>query len=300
MRKAFLLGSLFFIASVATADMRVSNVWMVPDNSVLSSGFLKPTDNWLNITSRMSLSVYATADIDGSTSQPPHVVVSVSALEDTGGHEHSNPPSGAFSPNSGVMSLVVRKPNTARYRFNTTYTAPENAGQFKITATAGGRMKTKLLTVGIPNLVALYPLSTTTYRRIGVRPGSTHPNNVYATSRVITALKEVAEGWHNYWNDDEQVPPAERDRYDSEVGRLQINDCSLVWGGLFDYRSTWAHPHKTHRKGLETDIRLDRSANDGGIPRTYMDKLTELAQDAYSNNTRVEIHNNNHFHIYWR
>lgn len=296
MQKIFLLISVFLVTNFATADITVSHIWMVPDNSVLSSGFLEPSDNWQGRTSTMSLSVHATGTISGSSSQTLRASVFVSAIQHTGGHKHSKPPSGTFNPASGNMSLINNFPE---YKFSTTYTAPENAGSFQIRAEVGGRVKTKILTVGIPGLVDLYPLSTQTYRRIGVSPTNPkHPDNVYATTEVITALKEVAREWHDYWNG---LPEAERSKYDAEVGRLQINDCSLIWGGIFDYQSTWTYPHKTHRNGLDTDIRLDRSANDGGIPNVskYVDKFRAILKAAYDAGTVVEIHNSNHWHIDW-
>lgn len=295
MKKIILLIGVFF-SNVATADITVSYIWIVSDNSVLSTGFLEPSNNLQGRTSTMSLSVHATGTINGSSSQTLQANVSVSAIAYTGGHQHGNPPSGTFNPVSGNMGLINNFPE---YRFSTTYTAPENAGSFLIRGEVGGKIKTKILTVGILGLVDLYPVSTNTYRRIGVPVNDpTHPNNVYATPEVITALKETAREWHDYWNG---LPEAERSQYDSEVGRLQINDCSLVWGGLFDHRNTWRYPHKTHRKGLDTDIRLDRSANDGGIPNVpkYVDRFRTILKAAYDAGTVVDIHNSNHWHIDW-
>jgi len=37
--------------------------------------------------------------------------------------------------------------------------------------------------------------------------------------------------------------------------RVGINDMSLEWGGLFDFRSTWASPHDYHRTGENVDVR---------------------------------------------
>ena len=34
----------------------------------------------------------------------------------------------------------------------------------------------------------------------------------------------------------------------------QLNDASLIWGGVFDISNAWKPPHRSHNKGTSIDI----------------------------------------------
>ncbi|MBP7796126.1 MAG: hypothetical protein KA059_05050 [Elusimicrobiales bacterium] len=102
-----------------------------------------------------------------------------------------------------------------------------------------------IVDIKIEGLVALKPAYqdslhqyTTYYTLIGSTP--THPANHFARSQTIDLLKEIAWKYH------EEFPK-------SEV--LNINDISLIWGGLFDVNNNWKPPHTFHRYGRQVDIR---------------------------------------------
>jgi hypothetical protein len=67
-----------------------------------------------------------------------------------------------------------------------------------------------------------------------------HRENHYGTLRTVVALRDIGDAWV-------QLYP------NYPVG---INDMSLEWGGLFDLDSSWAPPHKTHRRGENVDVRI--------------------------------------------
>ncbi|MDE0399645.1 MAG: hypothetical protein OXL96_17765 [Candidatus Poribacteria bacterium] len=307
MQRVLLFMSLFLITRIASADVTILRVMMDAEAE------MRPSITNVNRISTMNISVYIRANVTGSASQPGNVTMSASAVERTGGHIHVNPPppTGTFNPNNGKMELIHRYDSgRAYYSFSTEYTAPDNAGRFKLTASAGGKSVIRTLEIKIPGLVALSPLTTQTYRRVGQT--NQHPNNFYAIPDVITALENAARQWRTYWNG---LPDTERARYDSEVGRLQINDCSLQWGGVFDVDLTitpqfWSPPHSTHRVGLDTDIRLDRAETDGGIPedsqipgdrKKYENEFYEILRNVYAGAT-ARPHGtglNRHYHVYW-
>ncbi|MDE0018550.1 MAG: hypothetical protein OXU51_20365 [Candidatus Poribacteria bacterium] len=209
------------------------------------------------------------------------------------------------------MSLIRRYLNNTRadYRFNTTYTASEISGRYRFNVQVGGKLSTSAIWVKIPSLVNLAQFSGN-WMRVGQT--NTHPDNHYVTNEVATALRRLAKDWRKYWND---LPKAERDKYDTSVGTLHINDCSLKLGGLFDINANWSPSHNTHRTGFDTDIRTDKVANSartGGIPPRVMPnsnfdhkaKFEELVDDAYPGATilhenKGEANPNEHFHIFW-
>ncbi len=85
----------------------------------------------------------------------------------------------------------------------------------------------------------------------------THPDGTYGTSATTEELLMIAKKYFEKTN-----------------GRkLSINDMSLPKGGLFDYKTTWAPPHNTHRTGTDADI------NRAGVDCYYDKKLREAVED---------------------
>jgi hypothetical protein len=67
-----------------------------------------------------------------------------------------------------------------------------------------------------------------------------HPEGYYATPKTLEQLMKIAEKYYN----DKDTP-----------GRIMsVNDMSLPWGGLFDYKGTFTTPHGFHRFGTDVDI----------------------------------------------
>jgi hypothetical protein len=155
--------------------------------------------------------------------------------EGSGGHRHPAPQA---SPHAGALGTL--DPETCvtddNGRCRVTYTAPEAAGLIRITAEGdGARSDPQTVTVRLEGLVPLpaYP----GLELIGET--DTHPFNHYGTPRTVGALFRVGEMWSQIYPND----------------RVGINDMSLEWGGLFDFRSTWASPHDYHRTGENVDVR---------------------------------------------
>ena len=74
---------------------------------------------------------------------------------------------------------------------------------------------------------------------------------------------------------------------------LQINDSSLPLGGKFDVYGRWIEvDHKTHRRGIDVDIRLLDTQNQQVYPN--LEEIKNLAPEVYRS---AGIHNGNHIHI---
>ncbi len=98
--------------------------------------------------------------------------------------------------------------------------------------------------VRVPGL-ELLPTNNNIYNKIGgtekhygpPRTGEDH--NHWGTRALDIAIVNLSLSWYNKF---------------SNVPRLQINDMSLPFGGLFDYDTAWQTPHNTHRTGDCVDI----------------------------------------------
>jgi hypothetical protein len=53
----------------------------------------------------------------------------------------------------------------------------------------------------------------------------------------------------------------------TQAKKLNFNDMSLPWGGIFDLRGDWTTPHKSHRRGIDADVRTWKvDANGDTVP----------------------------------
>jgi hypothetical protein len=100
--------------------------------------------------------------------------------------------------------------------------------------------------------------------------GSTmsHPINHFGKPSTITTLKQIA--WDYY---------LEFSTY-SAFSKLEVNDMSLRWGGLFDIGGNWRPPHSEHRYGRQADLRRIIWSPSGQMiymPKEQEDKLVEIA-----------------------
>lgn len=160
-----------------------------------------------------------------------------------GGHEHSvNPrPLGSFQPasfNTGPTGVV-----------RVTYTAPAVSGQVFVNGSCrsgDGSSCTWIpwnFNVRVPGLVELKGGGlASNYLLIGDE--TIHPRNHFGTPANVQALQSLAAEYAKLFSGD----------------RLQFNDTSLEWGGIFDVsrdrqNKEWVAPHAEHRLGLETDLR---------------------------------------------
>lgn len=111
--------------------------------------------------------------------------------------------------------------------------------------------------------------------------GSTtaHPINHFGRASTISTLQRVA--WDYY---------LEFSTY-SAFSKLEVNDMSLRWGGLFDIKGNWRPPHSEHRYGRQADLRRIIWSPSGQMipmPKEQEDKLVEIA---CKNKTQVLIEN---------
>jgi hypothetical protein len=108
-----------------------------------------------------------------------------------------------------------------------------------------------------------------------------HSSNHYVTAntsrRLQAAIRTFAE-----WSGSE--------RGGRHYLVLEINDMSLIYGGLFDICSNWLPPHQTHRRGTGVDIDGSAIRFDGQGPvnlhttlapdgRTFLDHLTSIMRN---------------------
>ncbi len=115
------------------------------------------------------------------------------------------------------------------------------------------------------------------YQLIGAT--ASHASNHFGTPYVIAALPAIA-------NDYAASPNGHS---------IEINDISLVYGGVFDIAGGWAeNNHQTHRMGLNVDVRYNGEGNSVRDLETF----TSIAAN-YSGT--VQIHSpgtsNQHIHI---
>ena len=82
----------------------------------------------------------------------------------------------------------------------------------------------------------------------------THPHNHYGTSKFNEALKRVAKKYY------EEFRCYKKAKDGSHLGyqAIAVNDMSLQYGGVFDFKNDWKPPHSSpgHAKGLAADIRV--------------------------------------------
>lgn len=95
-----------------------------------------------------------------------------------------------------------------------------------------------------------------------------HPEGQWGTPEALDALREIAK------------------EYRERAGqRLSVNDLSLPWGGLFDFKLTrlYLDPHKTHREGTDADI------NQLGVPCFRDDKLRRAVEEVANRGFPVKL-----------
>jgi hypothetical protein len=185
----------------------------------------------------------ATVDLTAKVAQGGNpkagVVVSfsVDVISSSGGHEHNDPtrPKGTLSGTQGTTD--------ANGEVQVTFKAPEIAGIHTIKATCAtcsNSPATKEIQVKVPGLVEMQPdpQAPPSYTLVGERPN--HPSNHWFLPDSLATLNKVVDAM-----------------FKTGWGTVGVNDGSLVWGGLFDIKSTWAPSHHEHRNGNEVDVSVN-------------------------------------------
>lgn len=202
------------------------------------------------------------------------------ADETSGGHDsghNAGRPAGSFSDNSICY--------TDNGQCAVKYTASEFGGKEKITAKLQSLRfenippQSKDLTVKVPELGSLgggaYSLKCDAQDCSDYK----HSNFYNVASWVKGLFGKIATAYH------EKFPNA---------SSLVVTDASLLWGGLYDYKNTWAPPHNTHRIGTDIDVRSK------AIPDKNKSKFEEFVCSNYGfPKLEYEGLPNEHYHIYF-
>ena len=84
---------------------------------------------------------------------------------------------------------------------------------------------------------------STLYVFVGGEAGKAHTGNHYLTPAASDKLQQLADAYHSLF----PFSPV-----------LRVNDASLVWGGILDFKGTWTYPHRQHRRGMVIDVRANQ------------------------------------------
>lgn len=191
------------------------------------------------------------------------------AVQRSGGHSHDDParPKGLFER--------VTDPTQPNGTISYQYTAPEASGQIDVNlvvTTQDGRTYMPPgfhISVKVDGLVAV-PMNDR-YDLIGGGADFIHQDNHY----VIPDFKNV-------------LIALAKDYSDKHPGKkLQYNDMSLIYGGVFDLNGNWRDPHKGHNFGINADL--------DSLP-VDKEKRSELVQLAWDNNMGV-LSEGSHWHL---
>lgn len=210
--------------------------------------------------------------IDQNNQLVPNVGVKIEAevIANTGGHKHhdSQRPKGKLN-NQDPPTVTG---STGAGGFSFTFNAPAPAGDHTLKASCtGGKTCTQQgpdrVWVGVKDLVALY--GAPFYVLTG--SDAVHPDNHYLTNSALEQVIWLAQLYRGDFPND----PV-----------LYLNDASLERGGMFDIQhpgrgtTWWTTPHKTHRFGVEIDIRANPQINPGtAIPAANFLAFEDLARE---------------------
>ena len=150
-------------------------------------------------------------------------------------------------------------PNYPFY-FKTTYIPPEASGRELVWMCCNcpgyiptcGYADYPLIEIKVPGLV---PLPESEYYVIYDPKGPNVPELVKVHGRVDHYIKP------EYVDDIEKIARWVYETFDGR--KLMINDVSLPWGGLLDFKNPWREPHCGHREGEHVDIRFKVKKKDG-------------------------------------
>ena len=187
------------------------------------------------------------------------------------GHDHDDVsrPVGEFIPpagnsgSDGILETDYIAPDVSGV-VTLTVTGVEPSGQPVLSATAA-------IAVRVLGLQDLGPGAN--YNLIGAVPGI-HTDNHYGTpafnSKLVTVANIYAAAFPSF--------------------KLDLNDMSLVQGGLFDLNANWMPSHRTHRFGVNLDLRSKT------IPQSQRNTLKQIITNAGIRKT-LEEKNPPHWHL---
>jgi len=223
------------------------------------------------------------------------VTITTDVTSDSGGHVHTagrlkgklvDKVGAAVSTKDGKETISGATDGSGIFSF--TFGAEEVSGEHKLTATCTGctaPAESASIAVKVDGLEQIPNASFYTFI------GSTdkHDKNHYLTSDAATNMLYVAASYHaevKYWKKPkgkQPIPPLP----------LQLNDASLIWGGLFDIKGNWTTPHVGHRKGVVIDVRAnDDTGATGAIPLSSFDNFKKMALSYYGADAQVHCTSN--------
>lgn len=217
------------------------------------------------MSDRLVAQVY---DIYGNLVPDTNIVLTVEALDGSGGHEHSENessgprPLGYFYPGATPEQLSG---NTGASGLEFMFKAPGISGDYRLSASCEDRPcfleGPKNLWVGIKNLQVIpnYP----SYQRLVPNRDKFHPENHYLSPSAVIVLQQLAFTY--------------RSLFGYMVPSLVLNDASLERGGYFDLNRTWnTGNHFEHRKGTVVDVRANGASD--AIPSHAFSEFISIAR----------------------
>lgn len=149
----------------------------------------------------------------------------------SGGHNHPGGPIGSIKPSKFVLGEKYPQ------NFKQVYRAPNACGLVTLSTvfSNGDVVENTIRIIEAP----LKPLKRSKYIKL-IGMTKEHPDNHYGTAKMNSKLGKLAKRF-----------------FDKYKERLEVNDMSLIWGGLFDVsnKKPWKKPHKTHDSGRYADVR---------------------------------------------
>jgi hypothetical protein len=201
------------------------------------------------------------------------VTISLAVAEESGGHNHHDDtrPVGSLSGGTSIDAYTMRGMTNSQGQFKFTYTAPEVAGSYIMSATCTGCVTTATrgFSVRVPGLVPMP--NSPNYVLIGST--ATHRSNHYLQSDALRTADKLAERWKLLYP---QSP------------LLHYNDASLHLGGVFDFSTSkvWRPPHSEHRRGVALDVRARRDST--SIPVSLYAAFQDMVKDIFGSDPHYE------------
>jgi hypothetical protein len=234
--------------------------------------------------------------LDAQSQPKVGAVVRITVNVDTssGGHDHGESYarrdrgsiSGCAATDvADAYDCTTSSNGSAQFTFN----APQASGTHSFTATC---VQPTCTNSGSGNIdvkvdgLATIPASQF-YTFVGGEADKPHHDNHYLTTAAASVLWSMAVSYQfeQRFQLNGITPPP-----------LNLNDASLIWGGIFDVDGDWDTPHNEHMRGTVIDIRAN--SNTGAIAPANFDSFVRLA---YLNGANAKIHNpgetSQHFHV---
>jgi hypothetical protein len=111
-------------------------------------------------------------------------------------------------------------------------------------------------------------------------PTSQHYSNHWGVPNLNKAVKQIAADYESF----------------HPGTKLRVNDMSLKWGGLFDFRNNWSPPHKSHRIGTNADLGFKTIGPNGGCKKDT--NLRNLRRLIIKSTGKIPLKETGHYHIY--